>query len=192
MGYLNIALALTYVISQIIVFCIPLFKPLKTLLWIILFPIFLYFSKRNRNNRIRGVVTPTGLKINNHDTEIAFDVVENITGAQGLQKISTDNTSVDIYLSKQEIVKLSQTRLNNWTIHNYAINILPATLSKSLTITYLSVGKYTFNLLAVLYILVAINILFIRSRYGILMLVLGIGIYFYLQKHPPITVEIEP
>jgi len=175
---------------QVINFYVPSFQPFSFLLWIIVLPILSYLLNRYGSNRKRGVVTPIGLKKYNQNTEIAFDTIESITGAQGGQNIFTANASVEIYLPKQEIVKLSKTLLNSWIINNHSISILPAMPGKLLTITYSPVGKYTFNFITMLYILFAIEILFVRSAY-LIMPILGMGIFFILQKYSQITVRIH-
>lgn len=190
MGSVHIALLLTFILSKIIAFCFPSSGALSYLVWL-LYPIILRRLSRYISNRKRGVVTPTGLKRYNSDTEITFDMIESITGAQGLQNIVTANTSAEIYLPKQEIVKLSKTPLNNWTINNYSINIIPAMAGEFLSITYSPVGKYTFNLMPMLYIFVVSSIFFMHSVYGLFIPILGIVIYYSLQKYSLITVRIH-
>ena len=189
MKYAFIMLILVIVVPQIFAWYYPSLGSLTFLFPIILFPIISKWVAQYCNNRKRGVVTPTGLKGYKQDSEITFDSIRSITGNLGSQNIITTSTPVEIYLPKQEIVKLSKTILKNWTITKHSINIFPATPDESLNIIYAPVGKYTLNFLVIWIIFWAA--FFIDLGYPWLIFCLGFGGHVLLQKYPSVTIKVN-
>ncbi len=133
-------LLLTYLIVAVLKSIFSWFKSFQMLadVWIFV-GLFLVANKIHQSLN-KGTVVDTGIHSSKGD--IPFETIKRIEGDVAMLDVIVQNNSLDISLSRSDLIKLSRYNFKHWSISGSNIKITPTKPEEHLSINYVPINKY--------------------------------------------------